>query len=225
MAISRGPKTVTNGLVLALDAADTNSYPGSGTTWTDVSGNNITGTLVNGPAVSNGILSLDGTNDYVNINFNSIFNVTSNSFTVSVWHRNNNAGTGYNGIITADNTGDNTWKILKDINEQFYKVRVLNTFIAFPSYTVGRFHNYTFTKSGTSLIAYFDSVAYSSSNSSGDPVSFSNNLALGSYRLADAQAGGYLLPQSYGNILFYNRALTATEILQNYNATKSRFGL
>jgi hypothetical protein len=225
MAISRGPKTVTNGLVLALDAADTNSYPGSGTTWTDVSGNNITGTLVNGPAVSNGILSLDGTNDYVNINFNSIFNVTSNSFTVSVWHRNNNAGTGYNGIITADNTGDNTWKILKDINEQFYKVRVLNTFIAFPSYTVGRFHNYTFTKSGTSLIAYFDSVAYSSSNTSGDPVSFSNNLALGSYRLADAQAGGYLLPQSYGNILFYNRALTATEILQNYNATKSRFGL
>jgi hypothetical protein len=225
MAISRGPKTVTNGLVLALDAADTNSYPGSGTTWTDVSGNNITGTLVNGPTVSNGILSLDGTNDYVNINFNSIFNVTSNSFTVSVWHRNNNAGTGYNGIITADNTGDNTWKILKDINEQFYKVRVLNTFIAFPSYTVGRFHNYTFTKSGTSLIAYFDSVAYSSSNTSGDPVSFSNNLALGSYRLADAQAGGYLLPQSYGNILFYNRALTATEILQNYNATKSRFGL
>jgi hypothetical protein len=225
MAISRGPKLVTNGLVLALDAADTNSYRGSGTTWTDVSGNNITGTLVNGPAVSNGILSLDGTNDYVNINFNSIFNVTSNSFTVSVWHRNNNAGTGYNGIITADNTGDNTWKILKDINEQFYKVRVLNTFIAFPSYTVGRFHNYTFTKSGTSLIAYFDSVAYSSSNTSGDPVSFSNNLALGSYRLADAQAGGYLLPQSYGNILFYNRALTATEILQNYNATKSRFGL
>lgn len=225
MAISRGPKTVTNGLVLALDAADTNSFPGSGTTWTDVSGNNITGTLVNGPAVSNGILSLDGTNDYVNINFNSIFNVTSNPFTVSVWHRNNNAGTGYNGIITADNTGDNTWKILKDINEQFYKVRVLNTFIAFPSYTVGRFHNYTFTKSGTSLIAYFDSVAYSSSNTSGDPVSFSNNLALGSYRLADAQAGGYLLPQSYGNILFYNRALTATEILQNYNATKSRFGL
>ena len=120
---------------------------------------------------------------------------------------------------------DNTWKILKDIGEQFYKVRVLNTFIAYPTYTVGRFHNYTFTKSGTSLIAYFDSVAYSSSNTSGDPVSFSNNLALGSYRLADAQVGGYLLPQSYGNILFYNRALTGTEVLQNYNATKTRFGL
>jgi hypothetical protein len=218
------PRIVTSGLVLALDAADKNSYRGSGTTWRDLSGSSISGSLINGPTVSNGVLSLDGTNDYVVISFNSIFNVTSSPFTVSVWHRNNNSGTGYNGIITADNAGDNTWKILKDIGEQFYKVRVLNTFIAYPTYTVGRFHNYTFTKNGTSLIAYFDSVAYSSSNTSGDPVSFSNNLALGSYRLADAQVGGYLLPQSYGNILFYNRALTGTEVIQNYNATKTRFG-
>lgn len=225
MSISRGPKTVTNGLILCLDAADRNSYPGSGTIWSDLSGNNITANLINGPTVSNGILSLDGTNDYVTITFNSIFNVTSSPFTVSVWHRNNNSGTGYNGIITADNTGDNTWKIMKDNGEQFYKVRVLNTFLAFPAYTVGRFHHYTFTKNGTSLIAYFDSVAYSSSNTSGDPVSFSNNLALGSYRLADAQSGGYLLPQSYGSILFYNRALSATEVLQNFNATRTRFGV
>jgi len=225
MASSLGPNISESGLVLCLDAADKNSYPGSDTTWRDVSGSSISGSLINGPTVSNGILSLDGTNDYVAISFNSIFNATSNPFTVSVWHRNNNAGTGYNGIITADYTGDNTWKILKDTGEQFYKVRVLNTFIAYPTYTVGRFHNYTFTKSGTSLIAYFDSVAYSSSNTSGDPVSFSNNLALGSYRLADAQAGGYLLPQSYGNILFYNRALSGAEVLQNYNVQKTRFGL
>lgn len=220
-----GPRTVTNGLVLTLDAADKNSYIGSGTTWKDLSGNNITANFINGPTVSNGILSLDGVDDYVTITFNSIFNVTSNPFTVSVWHRNNNSGTGYNGIITADNAGDDTWKIMKDIGEQFYKARIYQTIIAFPTYTVGRFHNYTFTKSGTSLIAYFDSVAYSSSNTAGNAVSFSNNLALGSYRLADAQVGGYLLPQSYGSILFYNRALSATEVLQNYNATKTRFGL
>jgi len=191
----------------------------------DMCGNNIITTFINGAAISNGILSLDGVNDYATITFNSVFNVTSSPFSVSIWHRNNNSGTGYNGIITADNTGDTTWKIIKDTGEQFYKVRVYNTIIAFPAYTVGRFHNYAFTKSGTNLITYFDSVAGSSSSSCGDPVSFSNNLALGSYRLADAQAGSYLLPQSYGNILFYNRELTASEILDNYNSTKSRFGL
>ena len=52
MGIARGPKIVTSGLVLALDAADKLSYRGSGTTWRDLSGNNNTGTLTNGPTFS-----------------------------------------------------------------------------------------------------------------------------------------------------------------------------
>ena len=51
MGIARGPKIVTSGLVLALDAADKNSYKGTGTTWRDLSGNNNTGTLTNGPVL------------------------------------------------------------------------------------------------------------------------------------------------------------------------------
>ena len=69
MAFNRGPKIVTQGLVLALDAASNNSYPGSGTTWKDLSGNNNTGTLVNGPTFSSangGTFILDGSNDYIN---------------------------------------------------------------------------------------------------------------------------------------------------------------
>jgi len=70
MGIARGPKIVTSGLVLALDAADKLSYRGSGTTWRDLSGNNNTGTLTNGPTFNAGNLGsivFDGTNDYVNI--------------------------------------------------------------------------------------------------------------------------------------------------------------
>lgn len=66
-----GPNIVTDGLVLYLDAANTKSYPGSGTTWNDLSGNGNNGTLINGyifNSIGNGNLVFDGSNDYVNIN-------------------------------------------------------------------------------------------------------------------------------------------------------------
>lgn len=71
MAYSDGPKIVTNGLVLSLDAGDRNSYPGSGTTWFDVSGNNNHCGLVNGATYSStknkGTIDLDGINDYISV--------------------------------------------------------------------------------------------------------------------------------------------------------------
>jgi hypothetical protein len=73
-------KIVTSGLVLALDAADKNSYPGSGTTWTDLSGNGNNGTLVNGPTFSSangGSIVFDGVDDYVTCGTNSSTLVSS----------------------------------------------------------------------------------------------------------------------------------------------------
>ena len=70
MAFIHSPKIITDGLVLALDAGNTKSYPGSGTVWTDLSGNNNTGTLTNGPtfnAANGGSIVFDGTNDYVTL--------------------------------------------------------------------------------------------------------------------------------------------------------------
>jgi hypothetical protein len=69
MALSHSPSIVTDGLVLCLDAGNPKSYPGSGTTWTDLSGNGNNGTLVNGVGYSGdnlGSLSFDGVNDYYN---------------------------------------------------------------------------------------------------------------------------------------------------------------
>ena len=70
MASHAGPNAVEDGLILALDAGNTKSYPGSGTTWTDLSGNGNNGTLVNGVGYNSdygGSLSFDGTNDYIDI--------------------------------------------------------------------------------------------------------------------------------------------------------------
>lgn len=77
MAFSFSPRAVTNGLILSLDAANTRSYPGSGTVWTDLSRSGINGTLTNGPTfntANGGNIVLDGTDDYVNC---------SNSSTIS----------------------------------------------------------------------------------------------------------------------------------------------
>jgi hypothetical protein len=89
MAFIHSPKIVTSGLVLCLDAANKLSYPGTGTSWYDLSGNANTGTLTNGPtfSVANmGSIVFDGVDDYVNIPNNSSFNVTDN-ISVEMWVR------------------------------------------------------------------------------------------------------------------------------------------
>ena len=88
MALQYSPKISTDGLVLCLDAADRNSYPGTGTTWTDLSGNGNNGTLTNGPTFSSsnrGGISVDGTNDYINCGNGSTIQQTTNDFSISVW--------------------------------------------------------------------------------------------------------------------------------------------
>ena len=79
MSNQYGPRIVTNGLVLCLDAGNNKSYPGSGTVWNDLSGNNFNGILTNGPTYSpssGGGIVFDGVNDYI-----SLGSVLNNSFT------------------------------------------------------------------------------------------------------------------------------------------------
>ena len=88
MSIHYSPTTVTSGLVLCLDAGNAKSYPGSGTVWTDLSGNGNTGTLINGPtynSANGGSIVFDGVNDYANIGVGRGVNQFSGNFAVSVW--------------------------------------------------------------------------------------------------------------------------------------------
>lgn len=93
-------KIVTDGLVIALDAADRNSYPSSGTTWRDLSGNIRNASLINGPTFNNqnsGGLSFDGVDDYFTINY---FNLTTQPFAVDVWYRHSLNADFLRGIIS-----------------------------------------------------------------------------------------------------------------------------
>jgi hypothetical protein len=90
MALSHSPSIITNGLVLCLDAANPKSYPGSGTTWNDLSGNGNNGTLRNSPSYSAdnlGKIVFDAVNDDINCGNDSSINFGTGDFTVSVWFR------------------------------------------------------------------------------------------------------------------------------------------
>ena len=228
MAYRNGPKIVTDGLVLCLDAAIGKSYPGNGIAWNDLSMSKISGTLTNGPTFSSldrGYITFDGSNDWCRIPFNSAFNVGSNPYTVIVWNRKDDTNNSYSGLITADSSGDNTWKIFKDLNASYFRCKSGSSSYNFPNYTVNKWHFYCYTKSGSNLVTYFDGNLVASYSNAANPASFSNDLALGSYRLDNAINGNWLMPFSFGPIMFYNRAISPQEVQQNYNALKGRYGL
>jgi hypothetical protein len=216
---------VTDGLVLNVDAGFVGSYPTTGSTLYDISGNNYSGNLVNGPTVNSLGVTLDGTNDYIYLNHGGALSFTSGNYTILVWNRDNvDPTSSYGGIITNDNTGDNAWKIFKDVNQSRYRARSNSSQLDFPNYTVGQFQMYAFTFNAGTVTLYLDGSQTSQYTGITNPVGYSN-IAWGSYRYGDAVIGQYLHPQTIGPTLLYNRALSSAEILQNYNAQKGRFGL
>jgi hypothetical protein len=227
--IHSGQEIVTNGLVLHLDAAQLRSYPGSGTTWTDLSGNGNNGTLTNGPTFNSGnggSIVLDGVNDYVTVN--NTLNIGTGAYTVSVWikvdvttdkritwKRFAGAGDGYSMFIRSNKFA---FEVLK-LGVGFREIYCTNTF------SINSFYNVTavFNRSTTSFI-YLNGVQDGTADMtvfSGLNITNTITYLVGSGGTAGA---GYVDGNIY-NILQYNRALSATEVLQNYNATKSRFGL
>lgn len=211
---------VTNGLVFYLDAANNKSYPGTGSTWDDLF-KSFSGTLINSPSFSNnngGVMELDGVNDYINIPHGGALAFSTSDFTVSVWQKVISVG-GYHGIVTNDNASDDAWKIFHDVGDIRYKARCNYATLVFDPYTIGKFHNYTFTVTGTSLRTYTDGVLYGSVATTISPVA-ENNIALGKYRYGDTNL---YANQQIGTVMLYNRALSDDEVLQNYNAIKNRF--
>ena len=88
MALAHSPRIVRDSLALYLDAANTKSYPGSGTTWKDICGKNNDGTLTNGPTFSSdnlGCIVLDGTNDYVSETSGLSDSLLQGNWSISFW--------------------------------------------------------------------------------------------------------------------------------------------
>ena len=226
MGIARGPKIVTSGLVLALDAANKLSYPGSGTTWRDLSSNNNTGTLTNGPtfsAANMGSIVFDGTDDYVTGTVAS-----SNSWTVSFWIYQTDistkivyyafsgatspiTGIGFGGYLDA--TTQNRWWYY-DGSTVFSNSNTAITANTWYYLTISHMYG-----GGPGTHNFYTNGVLSYSTSVADKTFTTYNIA----RRSDGNL--YNIPGRIPIVKIYNRALSATEVLQNYNATKNRFGL
>jgi hypothetical protein len=227
-----GPRTITNGLVLALDAANSKSYPGSGTTWTDLSGLGNTGTLTNGPTYSGangGSLVFDGINEYVLVSSNASIPYGSTARTVSIWFY----------------TNTTTWE--DDANNLFYYGAGSDgasfgiDFSTYPSMEVytwggaGRdltfsttysqvgWKNITVTYNGSTTILIYENGGFTQTLTLTSACNTSSSdVYIGAINpsLLSAYYDGKIAQAS-----IYNRALSATEIQQNYNALKGRFSI
>ena len=237
MGLAHSPRIVTDGLVLALDAGNTKSYPGSGTTWRDLSGRGNTGTLTNGPtfnSANGGSIVFDGTNDYVTLPTNLLIHETGNPFTFSIWFKTSSTGI----ILGQTNTSNPTTSpnyvpaIYVGTNGLLYTSCFWggapvtgNTSASPSSVNNGSWNNITVTFASGSQISYLNGVSYATLPKTQTKYSSTYYYFLGVGR-GVSWTSFPASPYFNGNIsntLYYNKALTAQEVQQNYNALKGRY--
>jgi hypothetical protein len=215
---------VRDSLLTHVDANITASYNGTDTAWTDLSGNNKNGTLTNGPtftSTNGGAIILDGTND--TIEFGTSFSI--NTFTICVWVNPGSTQPTYADIFDNNHRGGTSFVCQQNVSST-------NEF----SFGVGD----TLSGSGTSLFTLtantWTFLSFTNQNQVKGYINgslFSTGAVCGnvfysgieSFRLGGWGGGGRNFNGKYGSFLFYTRALSAVEVLQNYNSQRARFGL
>lgn len=233
MSSAAGPDINTDGLVLYLDAANALSYPGSGTVWNDLSGNNNHFTLFNGVTFSNSTFVFDGVNDYARstsaINLSGttvvtvevVFRVPTVTTNVMVFEHTANwntfggafgAYTNSNGDVASSPTTDN------DIHTNSASGRV-----DFSANNLTRFGNFVFTyRSSTATVGFENANSLSTFNVSVAGVAgYANDFLY----IGSRGGSGAFGQMTLVSFKVYNRQLSNTEIVQNLNATRSRFGI
>lgn len=225
MGTNYNPKIVTSGLLLALDAGNVKSYPGTGTTWSDMSGNLKTTTLTNGPIYSSsfgGMISFDGVNDY---------SITSNmtapsgtNYTTSMWIRLDSSMSGVDGrFFWHGNYGVIIYRG-SDNNFYFYTLTV-NGAVNVPfgnTLPYGSWLNITGTYDGSFAKVYVNGqfITQLAQTGSIQPANSPNFFGLGAGLVTSNPT-----KCDISQVLIYTATLSATEVLQNFNATRGRFGI
>ena len=231
------PPIITDGLVLYLDAGNILSYPGSGTTWTDLSGFGNNSTLTNGPtfnSANRGSIVFDGTNDF-STSPDSI-SLRPTSFSINTWFK-PTSFSDYNTVVVKPFNGpvwsspflsymiriESNGELLNCSTSTGGVYRFLNIDYAFSANTIYNV-SFTFNSSTGDAIAYLNGSVLSSTNLTAGAISYSALPVLvgASY---GANPIGELFAGDIYNVNLYDRVLSAPEITQNYNAYRSRFGL
>lgn len=219
--------TSSNGLILDLDAAKRDSYPGGGTTWKDISTVSRNTTLVNSPTYSNTRNSFifDGIDDYVSLG--NFLGIGTSNRTFNFWVRWSSLPSSFGRVISFpvnDGTSDIP-AFLCGLNGGGgiqYGVGGFpyDGFLVYNGYTLNTWINVCCTVTGKTVTGYFNGVLHSTTTSTGT-VSTDCIGYIGRY---NNYYGQYMTGQ-VGYFQIYNRVLSSNEILQNYNSFKGRFGL
>jgi hypothetical protein len=246
MSFNFSPKIITDGLVLYLDAANTKSYPTTGTAWSDLSRSRNNGTLVNGPTFNSGnggSIRCDGTNDFIEVLDNSSLDFGSSNFTVEYWFRKLTTTTGFDNIWgpnkwnTGASPGTNEWilgigsGIVGIGNNYSFSVEVGNT-----GYSTGEssevlslntWYQLIGMREGGSLKTYLNSVIKQNISPVGFSTSSSiNNITGRNLRINNSGLNQYYTASDNSIVRIYNRALTNTEVLQNLiSKNRLKFGI
>jgi len=216
---------VSDGLIVALDASDLSSYPGTGTTWFDTSGNNNHGTIFGGAVFDKNSLIFDGVDDYVQLPAG--FSNFSNGLTIFVFADFGNASNWERIIDFGNGPSDNNMLIARVSTSNNLAFEIYNGSTSLGKCVVvdGVLNNtitqYAVTLNGSNCLIYRNGQLLQGFSYPYLPINITRNSCyIGKSNWADA-----LFEKSMGNIMIYNRALTSSEISQNYNALKGRYGL
>ena len=239
MALAHSPKIVTDGLVLCLDAGNTKSYPGSGTDWSDLSGNGNNGNLqnmdgANLDSANGGSLTFDGSNEYATILDDPTFTVTET--TICSWF---NASV----IYDASSSSRAVISSYDASGRQYYGLRIdslesNNKLYTYYDDSAG--YGFSILRGTTNLLEntwYYGCMTWKSGTFhrvylNGMQEAEETNVATTTLNISTAFYVGkdFALSTGYfnGNIAqgsIYNRALSASEVKQNFNALRGRFGI
>jgi hypothetical protein len=219
---ANGQGLVSNGLVFNLDASNTASYPGSGTTWNDISGSGNNGTLNSGStfsSVNGGTMVFDGSTGRVQTNYNPTFT----DFTVCVWFKDN--GSSSYGRLVDNNYIDGFWIGKNGGTANQWGAGIKEAASPFGRYLTladGQWHFLTSIRSGTLHTLYGDGVTNKISATVTAAALNGTTIAIGEW---SGGGVGQIFKGNIPQVLIYNRALTEAEVLQNFNATKAKYGL
>ena len=233
-----GSGIVTQNLVLNLDAGDINSWSGSGTSWNDLSGQGNHATLVNGPSFgygSGGYFNFDGTNDYAAL---PAIDLTGNEVTFAVWTKTTYQGNVSSLIFLGDSSHASGGRILNIHTMPFSNVYYyfdkgywasgvyqgydrLNGTMGSSDWSGWRHWVFTANASTGSMKIYNNGTLFDSSTGNTRPLSNAN----GDIRRIARSNGTQTYQGEISNLQIYKKELSASEVTQNFDATKSRFGL
>ena len=230
---------VTSGLVLNLDAANPRSYPPpyNGTTWTDLSRNGNNGVLTNGPvfnSTNGGVFVFDNVNDYVDMGDKDVFTPV-NGFTFDLWFRPSVLSS--NTIVEKYQSGGfeyifgiggaNLFGWVYQSSNASYRGRFISTTSSFLQ--VNQWAHLIFLYEGgtltTNVKIYINSIQRDDSNFTNGTFTSMQNTPTNLTISRNTIGTGNSIGGSLGSVKMYNRALTTAEVLQNYNATRARFGI